>query len=77
MIGEFELKNTLVDSGANINVISRANARRFGIKKIEPYYTSMTLVDNSSTKPQGLIKDYPLLVDGTHGFGSFGECARG
>ncbi|KAL0696310.1 hypothetical protein Bca4012_063490 [Brassica carinata] len=61
-LGKITMDDTLVDSGASVNVISMDMVKSLGIESMEPDSSSLTFGDSSSTTPISIIKDFPLKI---------------
>ncbi|MBW1279366.1 retropepsin-like aspartic protease, partial [Escherichia coli] len=62
LVNGIELKDSLCDTGANVNVMSMAVAKKLGISDLEPPKASLKFADSSSTSSKGFIPDLMLQV---------------
>lgn len=56
-IGDVEFENSLIDLGANVNVIPLLVVRKFGDLRIEQTMRTLQMVDKTCRKLVGTIKD--------------------
>jgi len=61
-IGEVTVGKTLIDLGANINLMPLFMCRRLGELEIMPTRMTLQLVDRSITRPYGVIEDVLVRV---------------
>ncbi|CAE6199834.1 unnamed protein product [Arabidopsis arenosa] len=54
--------NSLCDSGANVNVMSRCVALKLGLRDLFPSNLSLVFGDSSQKTPDGLVRDLQLVV---------------
>jgi len=61
-IGEVTVGKTLIDLGANINLMPLSMCRRLGELEIMPTRMTLQLADRSITRPYGVIEDVLVRV---------------
>ncbi|XP_024013108.1 uncharacterized protein LOC112087320 [Eutrema salsugineum] len=64
IIEGMEFLDSLCDTGANVNVMSKAIATELGMRDIKPSHGSVKFGDNSSTIPYGFVMDLMEQVGG-------------
>ncbi|XP_024013090.1 uncharacterized protein LOC112087296 [Eutrema salsugineum] len=64
IIEGMEFSDSLCDTGANLNVMSKAIANELGMCDIKPPHGSVKFGDNSSMIPYGFITDLMVQVGG-------------
>ena len=62
-INGIQIQNVLIDLGALINVMTREFLLRLSIIGLRDTPTILTLVDNSTVKPDGMIEDIIVTLD--------------
>ena len=57
------IKNSLIDLGASINVITKDTMKKLNIKGLRATPTILQLVDSSTVTPDGMIEDIVVTLD--------------
>lgn len=57
------IKNTLIDFGATINVMTKETIQLLQLSNLRPTQTILQLVDRSIVKPKGIIEDLVITLD--------------
>ncbi len=65
------IKDVLLDGGFGVNIITKQLRLKFGLPKpkLAPY--NLRMIDQTTTKPMGLIKDLKIYVHGIHYISKF------
>jgi hypothetical protein len=59
-IGNNTIKDVLLDGGSRVNIITEQLRLKLGLPKPKPY--NLRMVDQTTTKPMGLIRDLKIYV---------------
>lgn len=62
-INSYPIKNTLIDLGATINVITMETLSHIGSFDLLPTPTMLELADRSKVKPEGVLEDIVISLD--------------
>ncbi|XP_059068524.1 uncharacterized protein LOC131859030 [Cryptomeria japonica] len=62
-IGKITIPNTLVDLGAEINVMTNETKTKLSLEGLRPTPTVLQMADRSLVKPEGVIEDVVLSID--------------
>lgn len=57
------IKNTLIDLGPTINVMTKETMQLLQLVNLQPTQTILQLVDRSTVKPKGIIEDLVIALD--------------
>jgi hypothetical protein len=63
-IGKNTNKDMLLDGGSRVNVIIKQLRLRLGLRKPKPEPYNLRMVDQTTTKLEGLIRDLKIYVHG-------------
>jgi len=63
-IGKNTIEDVLLDGGFKINIITKQLRSRFGLPKPKPSPYNLKMVDQTTIKPVGLIRDMKIYVHG-------------
>jgi hypothetical protein len=61
-IGKNTIKDVLLDGGFGINIVIEQLKLRLGLPKPKPAPYNLRMVDQTTIKPMGLIKDLKIYV---------------
>jgi hypothetical protein len=70
-IGNNTIKDVLLDGGFGVNIITKQLRLKFGLPKpkLAPY--NLRMIDQTTTKPVGLIRDLKIYVHGIRYINTF------
>jgi hypothetical protein len=63
-VGKNIIVDVLIDGGANVNVITKNLITKLGLPKPRPTPYHLRMVDQSMTKPLGIIKNLKIHIHG-------------
>ena len=61
-IGKYELKKSLCDSGANINLMPLSVVQRLSLGELTPTTITLQMADRSIAQPEGVLEDVLVKV---------------
>ena len=62
-IGGMSFTRSLLDTGASINILSKAVFDRHHVGELQPFVVELCLANGSVTKPHGLVEDVILRIE--------------
>jgi hypothetical protein len=63
-IGKNTIEDVLPNGGSSVNIITKWLRLRLGLPKPKPAPYNMRMIDQTTTKPMGLIRDLEIYVHG-------------
>jgi hypothetical protein len=63
-IGKNAIEDVLLDGGSEINIITKWLRLRLGLPKLKLAPYNIRMIDQTTTKPMGLIRDLKIYVHG-------------
>jgi len=61
-IGKNTIEDLLLDGGFGINIITKQLKLKLGLPKLKPAPYNLKIIDQTTTKPMGLIRDLNIYV---------------
>ena len=62
-IGGMTFTRSLLDTGASINILTKAIFERHHVGELQPFFVELHLVDGSIIKPNGIVEDIIVRIE--------------